>query len=111
MSDAALKKHGKVEEDSRYQGTILGQDAETQTVTISGGQVSSLSEYMDQFKSRAMSPGEDEEAEIDAEEAGASPATATSMLSSAPITPREAEGHVEPAGESSTSMSHEQAPT
>ena len=106
-----MKKHGKAEEDSRYQGTILGQDAETQTVAISGGQVSSLSEYMDQFKSRAVSPGEDDEAELDAEEAGTSPATATSMLSTAPITPREVEGHVEAAGGSTTSMSHEQAPT
>lgn len=93
-----MKKHGKAEEDARYQGTILGKDADLQPVTVTGGPVTSLTDYLEQFKSKATDPVPDREGAE--EEEGATPAT--SMLSSAPPSPA-ADAQLE--GEAGTPMS------
>lgn len=97
-NDTALKKHGKAEEDVRYQGTILGRDTEVQPVTVTGGPATSLSNFLEQFKSRTTgTPADGEGAD---EDEGASPAT--SALSSAPPSPTAA---IQVSGDAKTPMS------
>ena len=72
------KKHSKSGEETRYHGTLLGKDAEDQTVVIVGGPVSSLQEWDMKVKSsRAASHPP----------STAAPTPATSGISSAPDTP------------------------
>ena len=97
-----MKKNGKEAEDSRYHGTALGKDSELQGVPILGGPVSSISEWMDQFRAKTTTPRS--EMDVDAVEEGATPAT--SVLSSAPPTPA-AEG----AAEAETPVIQDQPPT
>ena len=70
---ALKKKHSKMGEESRYQGTVLGKDTEGQLVTIVGGPVGSITDWGSRLRSRTVSP------------ARASPAS--SGISSAPLTP------------------------
>ena len=74
LTFAALKKkHSKTGEESRYQGSILGKDADGQNVVVVGGQFGSISEWGAQVRSRAV---------------GAAKGTpASSGISSAPLTP------------------------
>jgi hypothetical protein len=95
-----MKKNGKEAEDTRYHGTALGQDSELQPVQILGGAVTSISEWVDQFRVASSSAGERkmgagsemDEGEFEAgdDEKGSgrvtTPAT-DSVLSSAPLTP------------------------
>ena len=76
-----MKKHGKADEDIRYQGTVLGKDQEPHAVPITGGPVSSLPEWIDQFTSKPVS------SPVDVEEEGMTPASST--LSSAPQSPHD----------------------
>ena len=100
-----MKKNGKEAEDSRYHGTALGKDSELQSVSIMGGPVTSISEWIEQFRAKTMSPRSDMEGVND--EAGVEVATpATSILSTAPPTPpTRVEGEVQ------TPMSQDQPPT
>lgn len=50
------KKHNKTGEDSRYQGTLLGKDADQQNITIVGGPIATIQEWGDQLRSRTVSP-------------------------------------------------------
>jgi hypothetical protein len=97
-----MKKNGKDAEDVRYHGTALGRDSELQSVPILGGPVSSIADWIDQFRARTMSPHS--EMEVDADEEGAS--IATSVLSSAPPTPP-----AQAEAEAQTPMSQDQPPT
>lgn len=89
-----MKKNGKEAEDARYQGTALrtagtvgNDDSELQSVPILGGPVASISEWVDQYKSRAKTMSPRSALELDGADAeGATPAT--SMLSTAPPSPR-----------------------
>ena len=73
-------KHSKTGEETRYQGTLLGRDADDQAVVIVGGPVSSLQEWGLKVKSsRAASNSASTTA----------PTPATSGISSAPDTPVE----------------------
>lgn len=72
----ALKKHGKADEDTRFQGTLLGRESDAQPVTIAGGREGSLAEWTDRFKAKSRS---------EAVEEGPSPLD--SSLSSAPVSP------------------------
>ena len=100
-----MKKNGKEAEDARYHGTALGKDSELQSVPILGGPVTSISEWIDQFRAKTMSPrSEMERVEGEAGEEGATPAT--SVLSSAPPTPA-----AEVASAAQTPMSQDQPPT
>jgi len=56
FSPAMKKKHNKTGEDSRYQGTLLGKEADQQTITIVGGPVASIHEWDNQLRSRTVSP-------------------------------------------------------
>lgn len=99
-----MKKNGKEAEDTRYHGTALGKDSELQSVPIVGGPVTSISEWVEQFRAEATSPRSDMKG-VD-EEAGAEGATpATSILSTAPPTPAQVED------EAQTPMSQDQSPT
>lgn len=72
-SVALKKKHSKTGEESRYQGSILGKDADGQNVVVVGGQAGSIQEWSAQVRSRA---------------AGTVQRTpASSGISSAPLTP------------------------
>ena len=74
-SHAALKKkHSKTGEESRYQGTILGKDADEQMVAIVGGPVGSISEWGRQLRSKVIIPAE-------------AATTPSSAISSLPLTP------------------------
>lgn len=77
MPVALKKKHSKTGEESRYQGSLLGKDADEQNVVIVGGQAGSIQEWGTQMRSRTISP------------AGATPAS--SGISSAPLTPMDEE--------------------
>lgn len=78
--EAALKKRqSKNGEDSRYQSSILGKDAELQDVNIVGGPVTKISEWRKEAQT----------ARSNSVVAGATPAT--SGISSVPMTPGEAE--------------------
>jgi hypothetical protein len=77
--ETALKKHGKADEDARYQGTLLGREAESQAIPILGGPQSSLAEWMEKFKAEHDSP-------VPEGDESTSPAE-SSMLSTAPGTP------------------------
>jgi hypothetical protein len=68
-----LKKH-KADEDTRFQGTLLGTSLDPQPVMVAGAQ-GGLNEWMDRYKSRA-----------EAVEEGTSPAE-SSLPSTAPDTP------------------------
>lgn len=74
---ALKKKHSKTGEESRYQGTVLGKDAECQKVVIVGGSVGSISEWGAQVRSRTISPTRG--------------TPASSGISSVPLTPMEGE--------------------
>jgi transcription initiation factor TFIID subunit 3 len=77
---AALKKRqGKTGEESRYQGSVLGKDAELQGVNIVGGPVTKISEW----RRKAQT------ARSNSIVAGATPAT--SGISSVPMTPGDGE--------------------
>jgi len=77
---ALKKKHSKTGEESRYQGSILGKDADGQGVVVVGGQFGSISEWGAQVRSRAV---------------GAVKGTpASSGISSAPLTPMDEDGDV-----------------
>lgn len=74
-SPALKKKYNKAGDDARYQGTLLGKEAEQQTINIVGGPVGSILEWHNQLRSRTVSsqvssPG-------------------SSGISSAPLTPME----------------------
>jgi transcription initiation factor TFIID subunit 3 len=70
----ALKtKYNKTGDDSRYQGTMLGKEADLHTITIVGGPVGSIHEWTEQLRSKTVSPRL------------SSPAS--SGISSAPLTP------------------------
>ncbi len=93
-------KNGKEAEDARYHGTALGQDSELQPVQILGGPVTSISEWVNQFRVASASGGgrktgagsemDEDEFEAGEDEKGSgrvtTPAT-DSVLSSAPLTP------------------------
>jgi len=71
----ALKnKYTKTGDDSRYQGTLLGKEADPQIVTIVGGPVGSIHEWGTKLRSKAVVPQL------------SSPAY-SGILSSAPLTP------------------------
>ena len=56
LTFAALKKkHSKTGEESRYQGSILGKDADGQNVVVVGGPFGSISEWSAQVRSHAVS--------------------------------------------------------
>jgi transcription initiation factor TFIID subunit 3 len=67
------KKHSKTGEESRYQGSILGKDADGQNVVVVGGQFGSISEWGAQVRSHAVSTVQR--------------TPASSGISSAPLTP------------------------
>ena len=74
LTSAALKKkHSKTGEESRYQGSILGKDADGQNAVVVGGQCGSISEWCAQVRSRAVGT--------------AKGTPASSGISSAPLTP------------------------
>lgn len=52
---ALKKKFNKNGEDSRYQGTLLGKEADLGPVTIVGGSVGSIHEWNNQVKSKIVS--------------------------------------------------------
>ena len=70
---ALKQKHNKTGDDSRYQGTLLGKEADQQVITIVGGPVGSIHEWSEQLRSKTISPQL------------SSPAS--SGISSAPLTP------------------------
>jgi transcription initiation factor TFIID subunit 3 len=73
-STPALKnKYNKTGEDSRYQGTLLGNDADPQGITIVGGPVASIQEWNNLLRSQTVSP------QLSGPE--------SSAFSSAPLTP------------------------
>jgi len=45
------KKHSTADEDSRYNGTILGKPADRRNVKVEGSEVTSLKEWADKLKS------------------------------------------------------------
>ncbi|KAH8674510.1 hypothetical protein BGZ60DRAFT_404154 [Tricladium varicosporioides] len=49
------KKHSTADEDSRYNGTILGKQAEPRTIRVEGGEISSLQEWQEKLKQSAKS--------------------------------------------------------
>jgi transcription initiation factor TFIID subunit 3 len=49
-------KYNKTGEDSRYQGTLLGKEADQQNIAIVGGPVGSIHEWDNQLRSRMTSP-------------------------------------------------------
>lgn len=75
---ALKKKHSKSGEETRYQGTLLGKDAEDQTVVIVGGPVSTLQEWGMKVKSSRV---------VSHPPSTTAPTPATSGISSAPDTP------------------------
>ncbi len=52
---ALKKKNNKIGDDSRYQGTTLGKEAEQMTVPIVGGAVASIHEWDNLLRVRALS--------------------------------------------------------
>jgi len=71
---ALKKKHSKTGEESRYQGSVLGKDAENQNVVVLGGPVGSIAQWEGvQVRSRTVSPAQG--------------TPASSGISSAPLTP------------------------
>jgi transcription initiation factor TFIID subunit 3 len=44
---ALKKKHDKADEDSRYNGTILGQQSEPHIIPVEGAEISTLKEWME----------------------------------------------------------------
>lgn len=86
---AIKKKHSKTGEESRFQGTLLGKDADLQQVTIVGGPASSMAEWTRLALSRNTSsprPHSHQASQAHTDEA-ATPAS--SGISSAPPTPSE----------------------
>lgn len=82
LTSAALKKkHSKTGEESRYQGTVLGKDADSQHVFVVGGAVGSIAEWGTQVRSRTISPTQG--------------TPASSGISSVPLTPNEGDGQGE----------------
>jgi transcription initiation factor TFIID subunit 3 len=77
------KRHSKTGEESRYQGTALGKDAELQSVGIVGGPAGSIAEWKNQFLASRKNSS------LTLEGEAATPAT--SGISSAPLTPIESE--------------------
>lgn len=77
---ALKKKHSKTGEESRYQGSVLGKDADGQNVVVVGGQFGSISEWGAQVRSQAVS--------------AAQRTPASSGISSAPLTPMDEDGEV-----------------
>jgi len=73
------KRQNKTGEDTRYQGSVLGKDAELQGVSIVGGPFTKISEWRKEAQT----------ARSNSRVEGATPAT--SGISSAPMTPGEAE--------------------
>lgn len=54
-ADSALamkNKHSKGDDDARYQGTLLGKQADQQIITIAGGPVGSIHEWGSRLQSR-----------------------------------------------------------
>lgn len=76
---ALKKRQSKTGEESRYQGSVLGKDAELQAVSIVGGPVTKISEWRRQAQT----------ARSNSTVAAATPAT--SGISSVPMTPGDAE--------------------
>lgn len=70
---AMKNKHNKSDDDSRYQGTLLGKQADQQIITILGGPVTSIHEWDNQLRSRNQWP--------------LISGPASSIISSAPATP------------------------
>ncbi|RVX73649.1 hypothetical protein B0A52_02539 [Exophiala mesophila] len=85
---AIKKKHSKTGEESRFQGTVLGKDADLQQVTIVGGPASSMAEWTKLALSGINTPRSHSylASQSHTEEA-ATPAS--SGISSAPLTPIE----------------------
>jgi transcription initiation factor TFIID subunit 3 len=77
---ALKKKHSKTGEESRYQGSVLGKDADGQNVVVAGGPFASISEWGAQVRSHAVGPVQR--------------TPASSGISSAPLTPMEEDGDV-----------------
>jgi transcription initiation factor TFIID subunit 3 len=56
MLPALKNRYNKTGEDLRYQGTLLGKEAEPHAITIVGGPASSIQEWGEQLRSRTISP-------------------------------------------------------
>ncbi len=51
------KKHSKAEEDSKYNGTVLGKGTEHGEIAVEGGELSSIRSWQDHLsRHRQMSP-------------------------------------------------------
>lgn len=77
---AMKKKHSKTAEESRYQGTALGKQADIAPITIAGSDIVSISEWIDKQAKATTSPRVQNKLE--------SATPATSFLSSAVSTPQ-----------------------
>jgi transcription initiation factor TFIID subunit 3 len=51
------KKHDKGDEESRYDGTILGKESEPHIIPVEGGEITSLKEWADMLHKRATAQG------------------------------------------------------
>lgn len=80
LTRAALKKkHSKTGEESRYQGSVLGKEADGQPVVVVGGQIGSIQEWSAQIRSRAVGTVQQ--------------TPASSGFSSVPLTPMDEDGN------------------